>query len=91
MPSSARAILERRQEKNDLRVRHVESFEQFCLKQRERVERTAGKQLRRVRDARRVGAERAVKAAGCELEMRVRGCTGSDAHPDDEPEAVVLV
>lgn len=64
----------------------MKPFEQFCQEQLERINRIANKSIRRVSDARRAGAERQIKANGCELEVSVRGRAGSDAHPDVDPE-----
>lgn len=67
------------------------SLEQFCAQQLERIERCTDRQVLHVREVRRRLMEKALKREGEELVISVRGCIGSDAHPDDDADIVSLV
>lgn len=81
---SAQGILTRRRAAPALRTGHLPPFEKFCAGQLERIDRITDRQVRHVREVRQQLATRAIAKAGTELELRIRGSVGSDAHPDDD-------
>lgn len=60
-------------------------FDTFLAEQQARILRTTAHQVARVRARRRRLAQELIKREAPDLELTVRGNTGSDAHPDVDP------